>query len=57
VVTGKASQQILALADDRLADLIVMGVAGHTPFARAVMGSTTHRVVRDARCPVLTVPA
>lgn len=45
---------ILQAADDLPADLIVMGVGG--PGAGdGILGSTTDRVVRAARCPVLTV--
>jgi nucleotide-binding universal stress UspA family protein len=48
---------ILNVADERQADLIVMGV-NRSPFARAgahVPWAITHEVVRHAKCPVLTV--
>ena len=38
-------------------DLIGMPTAGHHGFLDAVRGSTTERVLRDAPCPVLAVPA
>ena len=54
---GKPYREILTLADDREADLIVMGVRGRNPIDLALFGSTTNQVVRRARCPVLTIPS
>ena len=55
VVTGKWYREILRLADEQTADLIVMGVHGHNAMERMFLGSTTHHVVRRAPCPVLTI--
>ncbi len=52
---GHPARQITALARSRAADLIVMGVSGRGAVGLAVLGSTTHRVLREACCPVLTV--
>lgn len=38
------------------ADLLVMGTHGRTGFTRMLLGSVTERVLRQAPCPVLTVP-
>lgn len=38
------------------AQLIVMGTHGRGGFQRAVLGSTTEKVMRKAACPVLVVP-
>jgi nucleotide-binding universal stress UspA family protein len=38
------------------ADLLVLATQGHQDFLDALRGSTTERVVRGARCPVLAVP-
>ncbi len=52
---GAPAEEILRLARERNADLIVMGaragsgLATHNPFA------TTYQVIREAVCPVLTV--
>ena len=54
---GKPYREILALADAKEADLIVLGVRGRNPIDLALFGSTANQVVRRARCPVLTVPA
>jgi nucleotide-binding universal stress UspA family protein len=55
VVFGKARHTILQLAEEVNADLIVMGVHGAGALNRRLFGSTTHRVIREARCPVLTL--
>ena len=57
VTQGKAYREILRLASERDADLIVLGVHGRNAVDRLVFGSTTEHVVRRGTCPVLTVPA
>ncbi len=52
---GRSHVQILKLATEERADLIVLGVHGRKPIDMAMFGSTTHHVVRHATCPVLTV--
>jgi nucleotide-binding universal stress UspA family protein len=47
---------ILRTADEWPADLIVMGTHGRSGFERLLLGSVTEKVLRKARCPVLTVP-
>jgi nucleotide-binding universal stress UspA family protein len=36
-------------------DLVVMGTLGHSKMEEVVIGSNTEKVVRHAKCPVLTV--
>jgi nucleotide-binding universal stress UspA family protein len=55
VAKGKAASEILRVADDERADLIAMGVHGRGAVDRMIFGSTSHRVVREAACPVLSV--
>ena len=55
VAVGKASAAIVKVARARSADLIVMGVSGRGALDVAILGSTTHHVIRDGACPVLTV--
>ena len=52
---GKASREIVDYASEIHADLIVMGVRGRGAVDLALFGSTTHRVVQLAPCPVLVV--
>jgi nucleotide-binding universal stress UspA family protein len=54
---GAAHRQILRLAAEQTADLIVMGVHGRGAIDRLVFGSNTARVIRGATCPVLIVPS
>jgi nucleotide-binding universal stress UspA family protein len=55
VTLGKASADIVKLARARSVDLIVMGVSGRGAVDVAVLGSTTHHVIREGTSPVLTV--
>ena len=57
VVEGAASRHILRVAAQRNVDLIVLGVHGRSAFDLAFFGSNSKEIVRDADCPVLTVPA
>jgi nucleotide-binding universal stress UspA family protein len=55
VVLGKPYQEIVELAKSEKADLIVIATHGYTGLKHAFLGSTAERVVRYAKCPVLTV--
>ena len=54
--TGTPFHEITTAARERAADLIVIATHGYTGAKRVLLGSTAERVVRHARCPVLTVP-
>jgi nucleotide-binding universal stress UspA family protein len=56
VSCGKAYREILKVAADERADLIVMGVHGRDTIDLLLFGSTIQHVVRHATCPVMTVP-
>jgi nucleotide-binding universal stress UspA family protein len=43
------------IAEERGADLIVMGTHGRTGLQHVLLGSVAEKVVRLAPCPVLTV--
>jgi nucleotide-binding universal stress UspA family protein len=58
VVPGKAGNAIVTLARARAVDLIVMGVSGRRgALDIALLGSTTHHMIRQGAWPVLTVPS
>ena len=57
VVQGAESPQILRIAAERNVDLIVLGVHGRSAFDLAFFGSNSKAIIREAHCPVLTVPA
>ena len=52
---GKPWREILKEAAGRQAELIVMGVQGRGAVDLMFFGSTTQHVVREGRCPVLTI--
>jgi nucleotide-binding universal stress UspA family protein len=49
---GKPATEILELARDVGADLIIVGSTGLTGLERMILGSTSEHVVRDAHCTV-----
>lgn len=55
VTHGIAHLEILRLAEENGADLIVMATHGRGFVSHALFGSTTERVIRKAPCPVLTI--
>ncbi len=50
---GSPEEQILGLAEEVSADLILMGTHGRTGVERIVLGSVAEHVMRHAECPVL----
>jgi universal stress protein A len=55
VRTGKPHQEILAEAEEKRVDLIVVASHGHTGVEHILFGSTAARIVRLAKCPVVTI--
>jgi len=53
---GDAARRILEHARSWPTDLIVLGTHGLTGIEHTMLGSVTERVLRQAGCPVLTVP-
>ena len=56
VDVGQPARGILDRAASLPADLIVMGTHGRSGFEHLVLGSVAEKVLRQAACPVLTVP-
>ena len=52
---GVAGEQIVHQAQERAADLIVMGTHGWSGIVRWMLGSVAHYVIQTAPCPVLTI--
>ena len=59
IAEGRPYQEIVKIADTLPADLIVIGTAVHGSLfgSSQVLGSEVERVIRNAPCPVLCVPA
>ncbi|MBC7174273.1 MAG: universal stress protein [Polyangiaceae bacterium] len=51
---GAPHTEILRVAEQVKADLIVMGTHGRSGFAHLLLGSVAEKVVRSSRIPVLT---
>jgi nucleotide-binding universal stress UspA family protein len=52
---GDPAEEIIALAKDGRADLIVIGSRGHGRLAGLLLGSVAQKVLAHASCPVLVV--
>ena len=55
VVVGYAAEEILALAENEQADIIVMGTHGRKGIDRILFGSVAEKVVKNSPLPVLTI--
>ena len=56
VVSGRPATEIVRIASEIEAELVVMGVTSRGAIGRKFSGSTAARVIRTAGCPVLAVP-
>jgi nucleotide-binding universal stress UspA family protein len=50
---GRADEEVVVLAEELDVDLIAMGGRGLGRVSRALMGSVSDSLVRNAHCPVL----
>lgn len=57
VIHGRPAHEIVKLAAEKKADIIVIATQGESGWQRFVFGSVAENVVRHAECPVLTVRA
>ncbi len=53
---GKDSEAILEFAEEKNADLIVMGRHGRSSLGKVLFGNVTEKISRKAQCAVLIVP-
>jgi nucleotide-binding universal stress UspA family protein len=53
--SDEPAEEIVRYAEHEQIDLIIMGTHGRVRVAHLLMGSVAEKVVRTARCPVLTV--
>ncbi len=56
VIAGRPSEEILTVAEALKVDMIIMGQSIKSILGSKVMGSTTRRVARMAKVPVLIIP-
>lgn len=57
VEAGKPAEEILRVAEEWEADLIVLGTHGRTGLSHLLMGSVAENVIRHTTKPVLIIPA
>ncbi len=55
LVLGTPAEDIVRVAAEQHADLIVIGTHGRTGLKRVLIGSVAEAVMRRAACPVLTL--
>jgi len=55
MVQGTAWAELLRVAEEKNADVLVLGTHGHRGVTRMMLGSVAEKVVRMATLPVLTV--
>ncbi|WP_027389755.1 universal stress protein [Chrysiogenes arsenatis] len=55
ILEGNPYAEIVDYAEKNDVDLIIIGSHGYTGIDRFLLGSVAERVVRKAKCPVLTV--
>jgi nucleotide-binding universal stress UspA family protein len=53
--TGDVHRELVELASDLGADLVIIGTSGRSRFSRLLLGSIAEKVQRFAPCPVLTI--
>ncbi len=54
-VGSDVADEVLAVAGEVHAELVVIGLRHRTPVGKMLMGSVAQRVLLDAQCPVLAV--
>jgi nucleotide-binding universal stress UspA family protein len=55
IVEGDPASEILRIAEESKADVIVMGSIGKTGLEKFLMGSVAEKVVRNSKLPVIIV--
>lgn len=54
-VVPDVGAEVVRVAQEREASLVVVGVRHRSPVGKALMGSVSQRILLDATCPVLAV--
>ena len=49
------ADDLVAIAEEASAEMIVIGLRRRTPVGKLIMGSNAQRILLDASCPVLAV--
>jgi nucleotide-binding universal stress UspA family protein len=54
-VVPDVGAEVVRVAEERDAGLVVVGIRHRSPVGKALMGSVSQRILLDATCPVLAV--
>ena len=54
-IGSDVAEQVLSVAADTDAEMVVIGLRRRTPVGKLIMGSVAQRVLLGAHCPVLAV--
>lgn len=57
ILEGNPAISVARIAEEQEATLIVMGTQGASGIKKALIGTTTVSLIREAKCPILVVPA
>ena len=55
VVNGYAAEEVLSLAEEIHADIIIMGTHGRKGIDRILFGSVAEKIVKSSTIPVMTI--
>lgn len=55
IVIGNPYREMTREITDMSADLVIMGTTGTTNFPEKVLGSNIERVIRNSKCPVISI--
>jgi Universal stress protein family len=53
----EVADELVGIAHDHEAELIVIGLRRRSPVGKLILGSSAQRILLDAQCPVLAVKA
>jgi nucleotide-binding universal stress UspA family protein len=56
VVPGRAAKAVAGVLAEEPADLVIMGMRGHSALHNLILGSTAEQLMRSVDIPVLLVP-
>ena len=55
IAKGEAAVEIMEMAKEEKADLIIMGTRGYKGVMRTIFGSVAEKVIKNAHVPVMTI--